>query len=82
MGHAVDEPFGDLVEDIRAGIGPATAINMNRVPTPGIDDKPVDALDFYGWHKKPPPPEPEVLPPEVLAERLRAFLNSKAGHGE
>jgi hypothetical protein len=73
MGYAQLEPFGGPIEDIRAGIGAASTLNVNR----SKDSKPVSPLDFFSWHK--PPPEPPVVEsPEVLAARLKAFFNRKA----
>lgn len=69
------EPFGGAVEDLRAGLGPAVTVNMNRTE----DAEPVTALDFYAWHKDDVRSMPSVEPesPEVLAAKLRAMLSAK-----
>lgn len=79
MGFAMDEPFGAPVEDIRAGVIASAIVNMNRVAPEGEDIEPIGALDFFSWHKKPPPPEPPEETPEVISARIMALLNSKAG---
>jgi len=67
------EPFGGAVDDLRAGLGPALTVNMNR--TEGTE--PIGPMQFYPWYDaKAPEPEPQT--PEELAAALRALLTSKA----
>jgi len=69
------EPFGGAVDDLRAGLGPALTVNMNRVK----DTEPIGPMAFYPWHDAAPKaPAPEPQTPEELAAALRAMLNSKA----
>lgn len=69
------EPFGGAVDDLRAGVGPAMTVNMQRAEGAA----PVSALDFFAWHKPDGAPDPnaEADTPEVLARKLRAMLTSK-----
>jgi hypothetical protein len=55
MGHAIDEPFGCNVEDLRAGITAATVANSNRTSE---DDAVVSPFDYFPWHNKAPEPKP------------------------
>ena len=73
MAFAQEEPFGGPVEDMRAGLDPAIAVNMNRKE--GAD--PISWQDFYPWHQ-PPKPEEKQQTPEEIAENMRALLNRKA----
>jgi hypothetical protein len=68
----VVQPFGQEVEDYRAGVIATTTINMNRDPE---TTAPVQPLAVYPWHQPPAPP-PDT--PEEAAEKLRALLNAKA----
>lgn len=72
--YAEMEPFGALVDDLRAGLAPAAAINANRAP----DARVMGPLDFYPWRSPelfakatpPKPPTPEELAREI---KLRIF---------
>ena len=69
------EPFGGAVDDLRAGLGPALTVNMNRAK----DSEPIGPMTFFPWHNpEAPAPKPEPKTPEELAAALRAMLNSKA----
>lgn len=68
------EPFGGVVDDLRAGLAPAATINANRDPEKG---KPIGPLDFYPWHDK----AEKVKAPETPEERaaaIRALLEGKS----
>lgn len=71
MAFAQLEPFGGLVEDMRAGLAPSVAVNMNRTE----DTDPISPVAFYPWHQPPPLP-PQT--PEEISDRLRSLLNAKA----
>jgi hypothetical protein len=66
---AAVEPFGQQVDDYRAGIGAATYINMRRKR----GAEPVHALKLFPWHlgesQEAPPP---TMTPEQTAEALIA----------
>jgi len=49
-----------LIEDLRAGLGPATTINVNS------EGRRLSPLDFFPWHS--PATEVEMLPPAESAE--------------
>ena len=68
------EPFGGAVDDLRAGLGPALTVNMNRAK----DVDPIGPMAFYPWHDATKAPEPEPQTPEELAAALRALLTAKA----
>lgn len=81
MAFAELEPFGSLVDDIRAGLGPAVAVNMKRPPPEEGKPQPppVTALSWYPWHEPPKAaPEPDPDSPEVLSARIKAML-TRAG---
>lgn len=69
MAFSEIEPFGGTVDDLRAGIGPAITVNINRDKS----TKSVAPLDFFPWHEadrkatEAPPEEPA----EVRAARIR-----------
>jgi hypothetical protein len=75
MAFAQLEPFGGAVDDLRAGIGPAVAVNMNRAE--GAD--PVSAMAFFPWHDKQPEVKPEPKPetPDEIAQKWRRLLSPK-----
>ena len=56
------EPFGGMIEDMRAGLYPAMKASS--------EEKVIGPLDFFPWHKTPPedggaPPTAEALLPVV-----------------
>lgn len=72
MAFAEIEPFGGPVEDLRAGLGPATTVNMNRVAKEGEELPPaVSAFDFYPWHAEP---KEGPLSQAQIDERIRNLL--------
>lgn len=75
MAFAQLEPFGGAVDDLRAGLAPAVAVNMNR--SEGAD--PVSAMAFYPWHdtKAKAASEPKPDTPEQIAQKWRAMLSAK-----
>jgi hypothetical protein len=75
MAFAQMEPFGGAVDDLRAGIGPAVAVNMNRAE----GAKPIAAWAFFPWHEPQSKAEAETKPetPDEIANRWRALLTSK-----
>ena len=66
------EPFGSLVEDIRAGMGPAVTVNSNL----SKDAKPVGPLFGYPWHNRSEQKAPET--PEERSEAIRKLLQGKS----
>jgi hypothetical protein len=66
MAYAAIEPFGGPVDDLRAGLAPAIARNLNRAE----GTEPVGPLDFYPWHQK----APEELTREELEARIKQRL--------
>jgi hypothetical protein len=54
------EPFGERIEDLRAGTVASTVANVNR----GKDTRPYAPLDFIPWAKEPvedkPPPAENI----------------------
>ena len=48
MAYAKLEPFGQTVEDYRAGLGPAMQVNINR-PEGSEATMP---LELYPWHRE------------------------------
>jgi len=68
---ALLEPFGGTVDDLRAGLAPAAALNLNRAE----GKEPISALAFFPWHDKEPEPEPEPASPEEVARAWRELLN-------
>jgi hypothetical protein len=42
------EPFGGIVEDMRAGIAAATTVNVNQ----GEGARTFGPLDFFPWHRE------------------------------
>ena len=74
MAFAQLEPFGGAVDDLRAGLGPAVNVNMNRAE----GTEPITAMAFYPWHDvQKPKPEPKPETPDEIAQRWRALLSSK-----
>jgi len=72
MAFAQLEPFGGAVDDLRAGLGPAVAVNMNRAE----GTAPVSAMTFYPWHTEiKPEPKPET--PDEIAQKWRRLLSPK-----
>ena len=74
MAFAQLEPFGGAVDDLRAGLGPAVAVNMNRAE----GAQPISAMTFYPWHtemKSEPEPKPET--PDEIAQKWRRLLSPK-----
>jgi hypothetical protein len=67
------EPFGSLIDDIRAGVGPAVAINSKREK--GAET--VGPLHFFPWHKPPVEPIPADTA-ETRAAAIRALLQGAA----
>ena len=80
MAFAEIEPFGSFVDDYRAGIGPAVAVNMNRAPPKDGEapPPPVNAFSWFPWRQIPKVPEPEIESPAVLSARIRAMF-TRAG---
>ena len=74
MAFAQLEPFGGAVDDLRAGLGPAVAVNMNRAE----GAQAISAMTFYPWHneiKAVPEPKPET--PDEIAQKWRRLLSPK-----
>jgi hypothetical protein len=77
MGFAELEPFGSAVEDMRAGLGPATAINMNRSVKEGEEPPPpVSPFAFFPWHNPKPAEVPQT--PDEVAAAIVSTLNAIA----
>jgi hypothetical protein len=74
MAFASIEPFGGAVDDLRAGLAPAVALNLNRTK----DADPISPMTFFPWADKAAAPEPEPETPEQISEKLRALLTAKA----
>jgi hypothetical protein len=68
LGFSQLEPFGGMIEDLRAGIGAATTLNVNRGP----DSEAMGPLDFFPWHKALAPAEPPELDLRGLTDQQRA----------
>jgi hypothetical protein len=67
------EPFGGQVEDMRAGLGPSVAVNMNRER----DAKAISWRDFFPWYgEKKPEPKPQT--PQDIVGVLKSFSTKKA----
>ena len=64
--YAQLEPFGPMIEDLRAGLAPAATINANRDPE---KSKPVGPLDLYPWHN----PSAKPTSPATAEERAQAI---------
>jgi len=67
MAYATLEPFGSMVDDLRAGLAPAMTHNVNR----GEEGRAIGPFDFYPWHE---PAAAPVETPEELAARIRREL--------
>ena len=68
MAYAKLEPFGQTVEDYRAGLGPAMQVNMNR-PEGSEATMP---LELYPWHREAKAAEPKSR--EQLEREIKQFL--------
>ena len=74
MAFAQLEPFGGAVDDLRAGLGPAVNVNMNRAE----GTAPVSAMAFYPWHDaQQTKPEPKPETPDEIAQKWRRLLSPK-----
>lgn len=69
IAYSEKEPFGGLVDDLRAGLAPAMTVNANL----GKDGKPMQPLDFFPWRSPHLFVKPETKPetPEELAARIK-----------
>ncbi len=79
MAFSEIEPFGSLIDDVRAGIGPAVAANLQRAPAKegGKLPPPVSPLAFFPWQNvvaEKPADEPFMGTSAERAERIESLL--------
>ena len=76
MAFSEVEPFGSLIDDVRAGIGPATAANLQRVAKEGEKlPPPLSPLAFFPWQNiAPEKDEPFMGTPAERSQRIESLL--------
>lgn len=67
------EPIGGAVDDFRAALPAATAMNLKRTKETDPIVKPTDLIP---WHEAAPVEPPVVLTPEQTAEQVLSVLAS------
>lgn len=76
MAFARIEPFGGIVDDVRAGLPAAVYVNAHRKQ----GAKAVSPLDFFAWSADVEERPARVMTPEETAAAFRDMLD-KATHG-
>lgn len=71
------EPFGDRMDDLRAGTIAAVTANCNRAK----DTDPYAPLDFVPWAKRAEPVQPQAPAPEAIAALFGINLAEAKANG-
>jgi hypothetical protein len=72
------EPFGGVIDDIRAGLPAAVYINAHRKR----EAKPISPLDFFPWDASDVTAPPREMTPEETAAAFREMMdNATRGNG-